>query len=65
VSEGGHSPSPETGHRPQEQQEPVHAPYRGGRAPKRGPWTVVWVTVAVLALVGLGVALLVAAVRAA
>ena len=55
----------ESGHRPLEQQEPVHAPYRDTAPPKRSPAPVVWVTVAVAALLVLGVALVVAAVNAA
>ncbi|GAB2740580.1 hypothetical protein [Nocardioides pakistanensis] len=55
----------EPGRRPQQQQEPVHAPYRGGEAPTRSPSTVIWVTVAIAAVLALGVALVVAAIVSA
>jgi hypothetical protein len=51
--------------RPREQQESVHAPHRDDEPPKRSPSTVVWVTVAIAAVLVLGIALVVAAVRAA
>jgi hypothetical protein len=51
--------------RPREQQESVHAPHRDDEPPTRSFSTVVWVTVAIAAVLVLGVALVVAAVQAA
>jgi hypothetical protein len=64
VSDNG-GEGPDTGRRPQEQQESVHAPYRDPRPPKRSVWTVIWLTVAILAVFALGIALIVAAIDAA
>jgi hypothetical protein len=57
--------TPNEGHRPEQQQEPVHAPFRDAEAPRRSVQPVVWVGVALAVFAALAIALVVAAIRSA
>lgn len=50
---------------PEEPQEPVHAPHRDDAPPRRTLSPVIWLTVAIIAILALGIALVIAAIGAA